>query len=267
MALGRLSVKSGSKGKAKSHAEYILCENKYKNKAKELLYKKNVNIPSFAKNAIEFWAMADEYERANGSTYREHIIALPREFTLEQNIQFIDEWCEQEFKNKFAYSYAIHEPNAEDGDKQPHVHLMFCERELDSIERTAKNFFSRYNAKNPQKGGAKKANTGLKPSEREQLLIEQRQRFGDTLNKHLEMNGYEPNVDMRNWQERGLSEPPNNIPFSQYQENKKLKGLQNTITTLIQELENETIANKINPHTQHDKPNYDKSNDDFDFSF
>lgn len=33
---------------------------------------------------------------------------------------------------------------------------MFCERKLDGIDRTEQQFFKRYNAVNPEKGGAGK---------------------------------------------------------------------------------------------------------------
>ncbi|MGK3681354.1 hypothetical protein ACSLOD_28105, partial [Escherichia coli] len=37
-------------------------------------------------NPSHFWQAADQFERANGSTYRELEIALPRELTPEQRL-------------------------------------------------------------------------------------------------------------------------------------------------------------------------------------
>ena len=61
------------------------------------------------------------------------------------------------------YSVALHNVIASDGEQQPHIHLMFCERLQDDIERTPQQFFKRYNSKDPSKGGARKDNTGKTP--------------------------------------------------------------------------------------------------------
>jgi hypothetical protein len=42
------------------------------------------------------------------------------------------------------------------GQDQPHLHIMYCERSVDEHNRTAEQFFSRYNDKDPATGGAKK---------------------------------------------------------------------------------------------------------------
>ena len=41
----------------------------------------------------------------------------------------------------------------------PHAHLMISERANDGIERSREQWFRRYNAKAPEKGGAKKSRT------------------------------------------------------------------------------------------------------------
>ncbi len=40
-----------------------------------------------------FWQAADQFERANGSTYRELEIALPRELTPEQRLELVQDFC------------------------------------------------------------------------------------------------------------------------------------------------------------------------------
>ena len=111
----------------------------------------------------------------------------------------------------------MHTPLAMDGKEQPHCHLMFCERELDGVERGADTFFKRYNSKDPSKGGAKKANTGLDRDVRKAMLKEQRTRWGDLVNKHLEKANSKNRVDMRNWKERGLQTKPINISMKHIQ--------------------------------------------------
>lgn len=232
MAVGRISVKTGSKGKASPHIDYILREDKYKphaNKVEELGKTYHGNMPQWAeKNPKLFWQEADTHERKNGSTYREHILTLPRELNEEQRIELVEEWIKNEIGDKHPYSYAIHNPIALDGKEQPHCHLMFCERELDGIERSPDQFFKRYNSKDPSKGGAKKANTGLDYTTRKQQLKDQRTRWQDTLNKHLERAGNRERVDLRNWKERGLEQKPVNISMI---EMSKLKKSQQELKT------------------------------------
>lgn len=230
MAIGRISIKTGSKGKGQSHANYILRQDKYKthaSKSEKLEHKDWGNLPEWANNdPAFFWKMADEHERKNGSVYREHILTLPRELTQEQRLELVKDWIAQEIGDKHPYTLAIHNPLALDGKEQPHAHLMICERELDGIERGADTFFKRYNSKDPSKGGAKKANTGLDRDTRKQLLKEQRERWGSVVNKHLEKANSLNRVDMRNWRERGLSEKPLNISMGDFQDtHKRLDGM------------------------------------------
>ncbi|MCP2770636.1 MobA/MobL family protein, partial [Salmonella enterica subsp. enterica serovar Typhimurium] len=86
------------------------------------------------KNPAELWKAADEFERKNGTAYREIEIALPRELTREQRIELVEDFVQKELGNRHAYQYAIHNPpGAIDGKEQPHAHIMFCERINDGI--------------------------------------------------------------------------------------------------------------------------------------
>lgn len=220
MAIGRISVKTGGKGRGASHANYILRQDKYKlhaQKKEKLGVTQSGNMPSWAKDdPVIFWKMADEKERKNGSVYREHILSLPRELSDKQQLQLVKDWINQELGDKHPYTFAIHRPLATDGKEQPHCHLMICERELDGIERGGDTFFKRYNSKNPEKGGARKANTGLSYTVRKEQLKQQRERWGNLVNHHLEKAKSKSRVDMRNWRERGLSKEPINLTMQQF---------------------------------------------------
>ena len=63
--------------------------------------------------------------------------------------------CSQE---RLPYTLAIHRGGA--NGENPHAHLMFSERGHDGIERDAEQWFKRYNAKAPEKGGARKSRMG-----------------------------------------------------------------------------------------------------------
>mgnify|MGYP000429144029 CR=1 FL=1 len=224
MALGRISIKVGMKGKALPHSKYILREDQYapkNNKLEKLEHIGHGNMPAWAEHDPKiFWAMADLHERKNGSTYREHIISLPRELNESQRLALVQDWIAKEIGEKYAYSFAIHNPTAMDGKEQPHCHLMFSERLLDGIERDPDQFFKRYNSKDPSKGGAKKDNTGLLDSVRKTLIKEQRNRWEVLCNEHL-AKAYEyvpeppPEINMRNWLEKGLNQKPMNLTMKE----------------------------------------------------
>lgn len=211
MAIGRINVRVGKKGKGLPHLQYIMAQDKYANKIDEIVHIEHQNMPTWAQQDPSiFWAAADQLERKNGSVYREHILSLPREFSDEQNLELTRQWIAQEFGKRHALSFAFHKTKAKDGGMQPHIHLMFCDRELDGIERSQEQFFKRYNSKNPEQGGAKKLNTGMKSGERKKLLYAQRKRWGELLNQHLLKHGIGEQVDMRNWVQRGeQNKPPN----------------------------------------------------------
>lgn len=181
MGLNRFSVHIGTKGKASPHFEYITAQGKY-HKKKGVERVGYGNMPSWAKgNPAAFWRAADEHERANGQTYKEHILSIPREMPTYLRTRFIAKWIDQELGDKHPYSFAIHETVASDGKKNPHAHVMYCPRELDGIDRPPEQFFKRYNAKDPSRGGARKAETGLSRGEMKKNLMEQRQRWEDAI--------------------------------------------------------------------------------------
>ena len=220
MAIARLSVGTGKKGKAGPHAQYIAREGKYAKPSddlEKLEFTGSGNMPKWAEHEPNyFWKMSDEHERKNGSTYREHVIALPRELTAEKRHELIKDWIEQEIGDKHAYQYAIHNPPALDGQEQPHCHLMFSERTIDGIERDPEQYFKRYNPKNPAKGGAKKANTGLAHAERKADLIEQRERWERICNAHLERAGSDARISMKTLAAQGIDREPVNIPMRKF---------------------------------------------------
>lgn len=217
MAIGRLSMKVGKAGKAGPHAAYIAREGQYANRlerGERLEATESGNMPAWAEGQPQaFWQAADAFERSNGTTYREMEIALPRELDAAQRIELAREWVHQEIGDRHAYQWAIHVPTAADGGEQPHLHLMFSERQRDGIERDPDQHFKRYNAKAPEKGGARKgygpsAGQTLTRSERAADLKELRGRWEEMANLHLERAGIEARIDMRSHADRGLDYAP-----------------------------------------------------------
>ena len=110
-------------------------------------------------------------------------------------------WCErfaeQELGTTRPYQWAIHTCTASDGKEQPHVHLMFSDRQHDGIERGPEQFFKRYNAKNPERGGARKFSYGADKAEAARTYEGIRERWAKVQNLALEQAGVEARVDHR----------------------------------------------------------------------
>lgn len=211
MASYHLSVKVGAKGKAAAHAEYIEREGEYKLKHQEKLEAtEHGNMPQWAQDDPNlFWRCADEFERKNGSTYREIEIALPRELTPQQRKELVQVFVEQELGDQHAYTWAIHTPKASiEGGEQPHAHIMYSERIQDGIERGPDQFFKRYNPKQPERGGCQKSNTTKSAEQRKAELVDLRERFADLQNVFLEEYGHTDRVDHRSLADQGIDRIP-----------------------------------------------------------
>lgn len=213
MAIARLSVKVGARGKAAAHAAYIAREAAYARRGDAEAVGVG-NMPTWAQSSPQaFWVAADANERSNGSAYREFEIALPRELTPEQRRELVDGFVRQELGQVHAYQWAIHNPPALDGGEQPHVHLMFSERRNDGHDRDADTYFRRYNAKAPEAGGAKKG-WGERPGEkltrqeRAAELARLRDRWETACNAALDRAGVAERIDMRSLEQRGIRRKP-----------------------------------------------------------
>ena len=221
MAIGRLSVVVGARGKASPHAEYIAREGKYEKdeSIEKLEATGHGNMPQWAEHEPNFfWKMSDNYERKNGTSYREHVISLPRELTVDQRHELIKEWIKQEIGDRHAYQYAIHNPPALDGGEQPHAHIMFSERLRDGIDRDPDSYFKRYNSKNPESGGSKKANTPKLAAERKLELKQQRDRWEKMCNTHLELAGSDAKISMKSLKAQNIKREPTNFTMSEIQD-------------------------------------------------
>lgn len=224
MATYHLSVKTGSKGSALKHAqyiercdsglsaenrdsenpnnhfEYVIRANSYSHK-KDLILTGHGNMPYWADIPDVFWAAADKYERVNGRTYTEIEFSLPRELSDSQNAELIKKFIHDVLGEKHAYTWAFHKPVAADGEDQPHAHLMFSERLVDGINRDAKQYFKRHNPRDPHLGGAKKD----RYMNSRAFIYNVREQWTNTCNDYLEQQGLGIRIDHRSYEERDIN--------------------------------------------------------------
>ena len=164
MAVYHLKMSVGSRAGGQSalaKSEYIEREGRYERDREELEDKEHENMPEWAEDdPRSYWAAADEYERANGRLYREVQFALPKELSKAERLELASGFARRLTEGEqLPYTLAIHR-GGPDGEN-PHAHLMFSERSNDGIERTAEQWFKRYNAKEPEKGGARKSRVAV----------------------------------------------------------------------------------------------------------
>ena len=201
MAVFHVKASFGSRAggqSARAKSDYIEREGRYVKDGEELEYKKHGNMPEWAEDDPgSYWSAADQYERSNGRLYSEIQFALPKE---------LDEAGRREAASNFAahltgpeklpYTMAIHRGGAE--GENPHAHLMYSERGNDGIERSAEQWFRRYNGKAPETGGARKS----RAAKAGDWLDKTRKAWEQTANQALERAGREERIDGRSLAER-----------------------------------------------------------------
>lgn len=153
MASRHYSFKTGKVGAGVKHADYIAGQGKYSER-EDVRHLSDHNLPEWAVDGRDFFAAADQYERANGRSYSEVEFAIPRD--VADPVQYAREYAAQLLGDRHAYRLAVHDKAAQDGGRNVHGHLMFSERRLDGIARDREQFFKRANAKHPERGGTAK---------------------------------------------------------------------------------------------------------------
>ncbi|NET34462.1 MAG: MobA/MobL family protein [Cyanothece sp. SIO1E1] len=207
VAIYRFSMKHGSRAKGSSsgaHARYILRQERYEYAADQLTHFESGNMPKWAQTHTDFWDAADRYESANARLYTEFEIALPRELTFDPQRTLVRNFVETHIGDRHPYTIAFHEVEAMDGNKTPHVHVMFTTRTLDSIERGKEQFFKRANPKAPEQGGAPKERSWIAKDK----LIELRQSWEQHANLALKRAGQDATIDCRTLEAQGIDRKP-----------------------------------------------------------
>ena len=185
---------------ASSHVQYINRESIFKKRG-GCLYTAN-HLPRWAEgNAKKFFQAADRHERGNGERYKEIVFSLPNELGLEENKKIVEAFVQKHLQD-FYYAYAIHDKVGamSNGERQPHVHIMFSTREIDEVEKRQERppelFFSRANSKAPEKGGCRKSWKWIS-ADRQKYLLKLRKDYAVIQNEALERNGVNLRVDHR----------------------------------------------------------------------
>ena len=201
MAVYHLKVSVGSRAGGQSAVakdDYIEREGRYEKDREELEHSESDRMPQWAEeDPRSYWKAADEHERANGSLFREITFALPKELNEGQRRELASGFAAGVTEGeRLPYTLAIHR-GGPDGEN-PHAHLMISERANDGIERRREQWFRRYNAKAPEKGGAKKSRAMMS----REWVKDTREAWERAANEALERAGRGERIDRRSLAER-----------------------------------------------------------------
>jgi len=163
------------------------------------------NLPAWADGKPHtYFAAAERYEGVDRVAFTEWKITLPRELSHGQNLDLAHDLLDASFGTTHPYTYAFHDPAASDGDRQPHLHVLWSARTLDGIDRQPAQFFTRWNAHHPERGGARK-DPALNHLG---AVFAARQMLCDITNVHLAQHGHAARLDPRSLEERGIDRTP-----------------------------------------------------------
>ena len=166
------------------------------------MYAESGHMPRWAAaEPASYWAAADAHERANGRLFKGVEVALPlalsEDARRELAVGFAHHLTDREH---LPYTLALHAGQG----TNPHAHLLISERGNDGIERSAELWFRRYNAAEPELGGAQKSEA-LKPKA---WLEETRAAWAELTNQALERAGHEVRIDHRSLEAQGIERAP-----------------------------------------------------------
>lgn len=146
------------------------------------------NAPAWMADREKLWNAVETHEkRKDAQLAREFNFALPRELTLEQNVELAREFVKDTFvKQGMVADLCIHNDKLPDGQLHPHAHVMLTMREV-----TGDGFGKKVRVWNDKA-----------------MLLNWREQWGEVANKHLALHGHDLRIDHRTLTEQGISLEP-----------------------------------------------------------
>jgi len=147
------------------------------------------NVPDWAAGREKLWNEVEKKERRKDSQVaREVEVALPRELSLEENVELVKEFVQENFVDKgMIADFSIHESEAADGEKNPHAHILLTKR------------------------GVTEEGFGLKNIawDKKEMLAEWRENWANIANSHLENHTDSgEKIDHRTLEAQGIDREP-----------------------------------------------------------
>ena len=153
------------------------------------------HAPEWMSDRQQLWNAVEAGEkRKDAQLAKEVILVLPRNLDHEQHKEVVEGWiADNVTKRKLIADYAIHNPDAADGGKNPHAHVMFTLRPVEEDGTFGKKLTGYKNG-------------GLDGKE---TLKEMRFSYEDHLNRVSATNDNNEVVfDLRSYREKGINRIP-----------------------------------------------------------
>jgi len=163
------------------------------------------NLPAWAAGSAEqFFQVAEHATSPFQIAFTEWKVSLPREMSREEQLAAVKDFLDAAFGDNHPYVYAVHDPMASDGGRNPHAHVIWSARTLDGYERPPERFFMRYDRVKPERGGAENDRVfGHFGAVKATRIL-----YTDVMNVHLERGGYEARLHPDALEMRGFDRIP-----------------------------------------------------------
>lgn len=147
------------------------------------------------KDRQTLWARVEQEKRKDAQLAKSIVGALPRELTLEENIELVRDFVRENLTSKgMIADIAIHDVLAMDGKSNIHVHMLVTLREIDgeTFSRTKNREWNNWNAK----AGKAESVDPLRAS------------WETITNKHLANAGSTERVSLKSFKDQGINRHP-----------------------------------------------------------
>jgi hypothetical protein len=152
----------------------------------------------WARDRESYWnAVEDREKRKDALLAKEAVLVLPRNLDAEQRKQVVEGWAKDNLVNQrnLVADYAIHAPDASDGGKNYHAHVLYYPRPITEDGAFGKYKLTGYKTPNTVDGKA--------------ALQDMRFSYQDHLNRASAENDNNQVVfDLRSYKERGIDRIP-----------------------------------------------------------
>lgn len=198
-------------GSCEAARQYIAREERYAKRGDSVRWVRSLNMPEWADGASapKYWRAAEgRHSRVNARTAILVECAVPKQLSAEDQDELVLSMMdalsamgvEEPSFLRLPVTAAFHEGYG----RNPHVHVLVSLSLNDGIFRAEEQWFRRYSAKNPTRGGARRSEYVTK----RRWLYRVREVWATLANAALFRRGMKPALDHRSHTARGLSIAP-----------------------------------------------------------
>lgn len=196
-------------------SEYEQALKDYSLKRKEVYHDEILlpaNAPPEYQDRQTLWNAVESVEKQwNSQLARKFNMALPRELSMEQNLEMVREYCQQNFVSKgMCCDFAIHDKH----DGNPHVHVLLTLRSMDEngrwLPKARKEYVLDEHGERIRlpSGNFKTRKANVNDWNDPGNCEKWRQSWEDIQNKYLERSGRPERISLKSYERQGIDQVP-----------------------------------------------------------